>query len=110
MHSRASIFTRFRRGRTAVPVSSPASGTKKSRKSSTALVFHPADEAQFKDALLKSKKAHFELTYNTGAVKSSLWDAQDFKDTSNLRGNIQSKTFWRSREKEGLVKVEVYID
>lgn len=74
------------------------------------LIFHPADEEEFKKELLKSKKAHFELTYDTGVTKTSPWNAAKFSSTSNLRGNIESKAFWREKDKEGLVKVEVFID
>lgn len=76
----------------------------------TQLIFHPADEQQFKDELLKSQKAHFELTYTSGEVKKAPWNAKGFKHTSKLRGNIESKNFWRNRLKDGLIKVEVYID
>ena len=77
---------------------------------STQLVFQPTDEQLFKTELLKRQKAHFVLTYKSGDVKTVLWNAKDFKTTSNLRGNITSKNFWRNRHKDDLVKVEVYID
>ena len=87
-----------------------ATGGKTGKKLSTELIFHPTDEETFKNDLLLSKKAHFVLTYDSGAVKTTPWDAKNFDGTSNLRGNIQSKTFWRNRTKEGLTKVEAYID
>ena len=74
------------------------------------LVFVPADETIFKTELLKSKKAHFKLTYASGKQVISHWDASRFSSSSDLRGNIQSKTFWRSRAKEGLIKVEAFLD
>ena len=79
-------------------------------RASTQLVFQPADEQQFKKDLLISKKAHFVLTYASGDVKTISWHAPNFKVTSNLRKNITSKTFWRSRIKDGLIKVEVSVD
>lgn len=90
----------------------PASTAKRSsgRATSVALIFYPEDEQKFKAELLKSKKAHFVLTYDSGAVKTTSWDAKNFEETSNLRKNLQSKTFWRNSKKEGLIKVEVYID
>lgn len=98
--------------KSAVSSVAPTIATKKSPKQKTAitLIFHPADEQEFKDKLLKRKSARFELTYDSGAVKTTPWNANDFKPTSNLRGNIQSKTFWRNGKKEGLIKVEAYID
>lgn len=77
---------------------------------SPVLIFYPANEEQFKIELLKRQKAHFELTYNTGIKKTIFWNAEKLKVTSNLRGNIESKTFWRNKDKEGLMKVEVFID
>ena len=74
------------------------------------LIFYPEDEQLFKSKLLKSKKAHFILTYDSGAVKKSPWNADSFEPGSNLKGNIQSRPFWRNKDKEGLVKVEVVID
>ena len=98
--------------------STPASSTMsisttsmpKSRKSLPELIFVPSNEEQFKLALLKSKKARFVLTYDSGHVKESFWNAESFDVTSNLRGNIQSRPFWRNKNKEGLVKVEVVVD
>ena len=74
------------------------------------LVFVPSNEEQFKNELIKSKKARFVLTYNTGHVKETYWKADSFDVSSNLRGNIQSKPFWRRKESEGLVKVEAFIE
>lgn len=74
------------------------------------LIFHPADEYQFKTELLKQKKAHFVLTYSSGKTVTTPWNASSFDAESNLRKNIQSRPFWRNKSKEGLVKVEVFID
>jgi hypothetical protein len=74
------------------------------------LVFHSTDEVEFKNELIKSKKAHFVLTYESGAVKNSPWKAESFDKNSNLRANIQSRPFWRTKSKDGLIKVEVFID
>ena len=91
------------------PATAPAAKSSGS-KSSIALVFHPSDETTFKDELLKRKKAHFVLTYDSGKVITTPWDAKNFQPTSDLRNNIKSKTFWRSGKAEGLVTVEAYID
>lgn len=74
------------------------------------IVFFPSDENQFKKELLQKKRARFVLTYDSGAIKTSLWKADSFDSDSNLKANIQSRPFWRNKVKEGLVKVEVYID
>ena len=79
-------------------------------KSIPEILFYPSDETQFKSKLLEKKKARFELTYDTGAKKTSLWKAESFDISSNLKANIQSRPFWRKKSQEGLVKVEVFID
>ncbi len=81
-----------------------------SKRATTELSFSIVDETQFKKELLISKKAHFVLTYSSGAVKTSPWNVERLDVTSNLRANIQSRPFWRNRITEGLVKVEVFID
>ncbi len=82
----------------------------KKRNSLPELIFYPADEQQFKKELLNRKKAHFVLTYDSGAIKTSPWKADKLDSTSDIRGNIQSRPFWRAKKKEGLVKVEVFVD
>lgn len=97
-----------------VPITTTATSsvaTKNSKtKNAPELVFHPADEDQFKAELMKQKKAHFVLTYSSGKTVITPWNASSFDSGSNLRGNIQSRPFWRNKNKEGLVKVEVFID
>lgn len=87
-----------------------ASGKARASRSPFELIFTPSDEEQFKKELLSKKKAHFVLTYDTGAAKIRPWDAKGFKASSNLKSNIQSQTFWRNGKTEGLLKVEVFID
>lgn len=102
------------------PSSTPSrNNTNKMRKKSSAtqksipeIILNPNDEQIFTSTLLQRKKGHFVLTYASGEVKTISWKADKFKKESNLKGNIQSKTFWRNNNKhqEGLLKVEVYID
>lgn len=82
----------------------------KSSKNTPDIIFHPADVAQFKSELLKRKRARFVLTYDSGAIKTTLWKAESFDINSNLKANIQSRPFWRKKVQEGLVCVEVHID
>lgn len=97
---------------TPIPKPTVLAVTTKSKKSSAMpeLIFTPADERQFKSELLIRKKAHFDLTYTSGKKVTSPWNASSFDSDSNLRGNIQSRPFWRNKAKEGLIKVEVFID
>ena len=73
-------------------------------------MFNPSDEDAFKTQFIKSKSAYFVLTYDTGITKTSRWRARDFDASSNLRRNIESKLFWRNATKEGLIKVEAFVD
>ena len=92
----------------AIQTPSPIKGKRK--KAIPEIVFHPNNEQLFKEMLIKTKKAFFELTYETGVQKKTDWDASRFTTDSNLRGNIESKTFWRYKDHEGLINVEVFID
>ena len=89
---------------------SSATVTPKKKGSMPELVFVPADESQFKEELLKNKQAHFVLTYASGHKKVSVWKADNFDIASDLKRNIQSRPFWRKKNSEGLLKVEVIID
>lgn len=81
-----------------------------SRKSLPSIIFYPENEEQFKIELLQKKKARFVLTYDSGIIKTSPWKCETLDKNSNLRANIQSRPFWRKKNQEGLVKVEVFID
>lgn len=74
-------------------------------KSSIKLSFIPADINAFKAALLQSKKATIEWRYSDGRSVVTPWDASRFATTSSVRGNIQSKSQWKSGEIEGLIEV-----
>lgn len=92
------------------PTTTSASIVPQKRADMPELVFVPADESQFKEALLKNRKARFVLTYASGHKKVSVWKAESFDVTSDLKGNIQSRPFWRKKKSEGLIKVEVVVD
>lgn len=73
------------------------------------IVLFPENECDFKQELLKKKSATFILTYDSGAVKTSTWNAEKFNSDSNLKNNIHSRPFWRNKDKDGLIRVEVRI-
>ena len=91
----------------------PVVATKVARTSSgnikTELIFYPSDLNTFKTELLAKRKAVITLYYEYGKVDVKPWDASLFTVDSNLKGNIQSKPFWRSRISDGLYKVEVRV-
>ena len=93
-----------------IPAVSITEEKQHSRKSLPSIIFYPEDEEQFKIELLQKKKARFVLTYDSGIIKTSPWKCETLDKNSNLRANIQSRPFWRKKNQEGLVKVEVFID
>ena len=75
----------------------------------TAIEFVPPGEGQFRRLLLQKKCAKRTWVYQDGRSRTELWDAHNFTESSNLRGNIQSTNHWRSRKETGLVKVILEI-
>ena len=75
----------------------------------TAIELIPANESQFKQSLLKKKRAKRTWVYKSGEKREEIWDAHNFKISSNLKGNIQSTNHWRSRKETGLIKVILEI-
>ena len=90
-----------------VPVKTLFKNNSKFNKTSTALEFIPAGEKEFKEKLLNSKFATITLIYDSGRTEIRPWNANNFDVSSSLRGNIQSKPFWRNKGREGLIKVIV---
>ena len=75
----------------------------------TIIEFVPPSEGQFRRLLLQKKCAKRTWVYKDGRSRTELWDAHNFTESSNLRGNIQSTNHWRSRKETGLVKVILEI-
>lgn len=69
-------------------------------------VFIPADENEFKNQLLKNRFAFIKIIYEDGRSDVKNWAVKAFTEASNLRNNINSKTWFRKdyvREK-GVIK------
>ena len=68
--------------------------------------FHPSDEREFKNQLLINKFAHIKILYQDGREEYKEWNASRFKEDSNLRGNINSKTWFRQDyiQRNGVIK------
>lgn len=69
-------------------------------------IFTPPDEKEFKRQLLQKKYAYIKIIYKDGREEEKPWDANRFTEDSNLRGNINSKTWFRQKyvQKYGVVK------
>ena len=69
----------------------------------------PSDE--FKKQLLASKKATITVYYKNGKKEATVWDAKNFKQSSNVIGNLRSRPEFRPGEWQirGIVWVRVSI-
>jgi len=81
--------------------------------------FIPSNEKEFKEQLLSKKRAYIKIIYENGTEELKPWDASNFKESSGLRGNINSKTWFRSEYKnkngqrvaEGVFSIEkIYLN
>jgi hypothetical protein len=72
------------------------------------LIFHPADEGEFKSLLIQQKKAYVVLHKSDRSTDRSVWRARQFSETSSLRGNLWSG-YLRGWNKKGIVKAEFAI-
>lgn len=71
----------------------------------------PSSDEVFKAELLKTRLAKIIILYKDGTVEERLWNAQNFSEDSNLRGNIRSRPEFRQGEwqKRGIASIRVKI-
>ncbi len=72
------------------------------------LIFHPADENEFKQQLIRRKEAQIVLYKADGSSEKLYWNANRFTEESNLRGNLWSG-YLRGWKKKNIVKAEISI-
>jgi hypothetical protein len=75
------------------------------------ITLEPSDPEIFKRELLRSKKAEIITTYSTGKIDRKLWNAKNFKYTSNVFGNLRTRAEYRSGnwQSRGISKVHVRV-
>lgn len=73
------------------------------------LIFMPSNESAFKAALIKNKKAFVALHKHDGSVDNFIWNARNFKASSNLKGNLYSG-YLRGWAEKGIYKAVFSID
>ncbi len=73
------------------------------------LVFTPSDENDFKEQLLKHKRASVRLHKQNGTIENRMWTVNRFSKDSNLRGNLWSGIM-RGWKTKGIIKAEFSID
>lgn len=71
--------------------------------------FYPSDPTAFKARLLREKEAWILMSYRDGQRELKNWSAKNFKETSDVLGNLRSGYLrgWRER---GLVQADVAIE
>ncbi len=75
------------------------------------ITLYPADPDIFKQELLVSKQAEIETTYTDGRIEVRLWNAARFNLSSNVLGNLRSRTEFRrgNWQTRGIKKVHVKV-
>ena len=73
------------------------------------IVFHPPDEATFKQLLLEKKRAWIALEKINGSTEIKEWSALRFTEDSSLKGNLQSG-YLRNWKTRGICKAILAID
>ena len=75
------------------------------------IILIPADPEQFKQALLKSRKAEIVTTYRNGDESRKPWKAPHFTESSNVIGNLRSRPEFRAGQWQanGIEKVTVRV-
>jgi len=72
------------------------------------IFFNPENEGDFKTSLLETKLAEVCLFSANMKPSYSLWNADKFKDTSNLKANLWSG-FLRGWKDKGITKIELTV-
>ena len=85
------------------------SDTQISPNSEPQIVWNPTGEENFKNALIKTKRARITWEYSGGEKEDKIWCANKVTTSTNIQGNIKSRHQWRERAKNGLCKVYVEV-
>ena len=72
---------------------------------------NPSDPEEFKTQLLISRLAEIKTTYSNGRVESKKWNASQFKQSSNVLGNLRSRPEYRAAKWQAkhIVRVDVAV-
>lgn len=72
----------------------------------------PSTESDFKRRLLLTKTAYITIFYKDGTSKQKVWNANRFRESSGVLGNLRSRPEFRNGkwQKLGIEKVLVSID
>ena len=72
----------------------------------------PSPAQVFKEALLRTKQAWIVIAYEDGREEVRLWDADRISSSSNIIGNLRSRSTFRAGawQQNGITSVRVSID
>ena len=81
------------------------------RRHTLPITLEPPNSDDFLDALLRTKKAWIQVTYQDGRTEVQPWNAGNMKSTSNVIGNLRSRPEFRSDawQRNGIASVRVTI-
>ena len=82
------------------------------RRPNLQVTLEPPNPQDFLHALLKTRKAWIQVTYQDGRTKVQPWNASKMGPTSNVIGNLRSRPEFRSDawQKNGISSVRVTIE
>jgi hypothetical protein len=71
----------------------------------------PPDMDKFKSDLLKCRRARIIIRYDDGRVRETVWNADKFRDSSNVMGNLRSRPEFRQGEwqRRGISRLIVQV-
>ena len=70
---------------------------------------NPSSESEFKRRLLAARTAYITTFYKDGTSEQELWNANRFKETSSVLGNLRSRPKFRNRKWQELGIKKVYV-
>ena len=81
------------------------------RQPSLPILLEPPDPGQFLDALLRTREAWIEVSYQDGRQEVRRWDAARMSPSSNVIGNLRSRPEFRAGEwqRRGITSVRVRL-
>ncbi|MCA2015596.1 hypothetical protein LDJ79_05700 [Vibrio tritonius] len=72
------------------------------------ITFDPTSERDFKSALLETRLAEVCISYDDESTQFLVWNAEKFKDSSNLKANLWSG-FLRGWKEKGITRITLKI-
>ncbi|QQZ30266.1 hypothetical protein HMY34_16725 [Thiothrix subterranea] len=87
------------------------SSNKNTNESKLLIILNPSNPEEFKAKLLVSKLAEIKTTYSDGRTELKKWNADRFKQSSNILNNIRSRPEYRSGQWQAnnIIRVDVAV-